>query len=131
MNLNVAIPLVIATLVGAGSAFFIYLNDNIPKPIKLKPQALQDFFAYDLYTAEIYRVTIVFAVGLVSKVIYWFDRYLVDGLINLVGLATLFSGESLKYNVSGQAQFYFLSILLGVILFVSVVCFPFLSQITF
>ncbi len=131
LNLNVAIPLVVATLVGAVSAFFIYLNDNIPKPIKLKPQAVQDFFAYDLYTAEIYRVTIVFAVGLVSKIIYWFDRYLVDGLINLVGLATLFSGESLKYNVSGQAQFYFLSILLGVILFVSVVCFPFLSQIAF
>ncbi len=131
LNSSVAIPLVISTLVGAGSSAFIYLNNSIPKPIKLKPQAVQDFFAYDLYTAEIYRLTIVFVVGLVSKIVYWFDRYLVDGVINLVGLATIFSGESLKYNVTGQAQFYFLSILLGVILFVSVVCFPLLSQISF
>ncbi|MDJ0691873.1 MAG: NAD(P)H-quinone oxidoreductase subunit F [Xenococcaceae cyanobacterium MO_188.B32] len=131
LNLNVAIPLAVSTLVGAGTSAFIYLNDKISKPIELKPKAVQDFFAYDLYTAQLYRVTIVFVVGLVSKIIYWFDRYLVDGLINLVGLATIFSGESLKYNVSGQAQFYFLSILLGVILFVSVVCFPLISQISF
>ena len=131
LNLNVAIPLAVSTLVGAGASAFIYLNDNIPKPIELKPKAVQDFFAYDLYTAQLYRVTIVFVVGLVSQIVYWFDRYLVDGIINLVGLATIFSGESLKYNVSGQAQFYFLSILLGVVLFVSVVCFPLLSQISF
>jgi len=131
LNLTVATPLVISTLVGAGASALIYLNDKIPKPIELKPKAIQDFFAYDLYTAKLYRVTIVFVVGLVSQVIYWFDRYLVDGVVNLVGLATIFSGESLKYNVSGQTQFYFLSIFLGVILFVGVVCFPFLSQISF
>ncbi|MBE9168253.1 NAD(P)H-quinone oxidoreductase subunit F [Pleurocapsales cyanobacterium LEGE 06147] len=129
LNLTVATPLVISTLVGAGGSAFIYLNDKIAKPIQLKPKAVQDFFAYDLYTAKLYRVTIIFVVGLVSQIIYWFDRYLVDGIINLVGLVTIFSGESLKYNVSGQTQFYFLSILLGVFLFVGVVCFPFLSQL--
>ncbi|MDJ0901688.1 MAG: NAD(P)H-quinone oxidoreductase subunit F [Xenococcus sp. MO_188.B8] len=131
LNLNVAIPLIIATLVGAGAAALIYLNDKIAKPIVLKPKAVQDFFAYDLYTAELYRLTIVFVVGLVSKLVYWCDRYLVDGVINFVGLATIFSGESLKYNVSGQSQFYFLSILLGVILFIGVLCFPLISQLSF
>ena len=131
LNLNVAIPLIIATLVGAGAAAFIYLNDKIAKPIALKPKAVQDFFANDLYTAELYRLTIVFVVGLVSKLVYWCDRYLVDGFINLVGLATIFSGEGLKYNVSGQSQFYFLSILLGVILFIGVLCIPLLSQFSF
>ncbi|MGC1244919.1 MAG: proton-conducting transporter membrane subunit, partial [Spirulinaceae cyanobacterium] len=130
LNLTAATPLIISTLVGAGASAFIYLSDNIAKPIVLKPKAIQDFFAYDLYTAQTYRVTIVFVVGLVSQIVYWFDRYLVDGIINLVGLATVFSGESLKYNVSGQAQFYFLSILLGVFLLVGVVCWPFLSQMS-
>jgi NAD(P)H-quinone oxidoreductase subunit 5 len=37
----------------------------------------------------------------------------VDGLVNLVGVVTIFSGQSLKYNVSGQSQFYLLTILLG------------------
>ena len=118
LNLRVVLPLVISTLVGGGISAYIYLNDNISKPIEFKPKAIQDFFAYDLYTAKLYRVTIVFAVGLVSRLIYWFDRYLVDGVINLVGLAAIFSGESLKYSISGQTQFYFLSIFIGVMLFI-------------
>ncbi len=130
LNLNVAIPLIISTLVGSSAAALIYLNDKIAKPIALKPKAVQDFFAYDLYTAKLYRLTIVFLVGLVSKLVYWCDRYLVDGVINFVGLATIFSGESLKYNVSGQSQFYFLSILLGVILFIGVLCFPLIPQLS-
>ena len=111
----------ITSLIGAGIAAYIYLNEDIPKPIQLPYKWLQNFFAYDLYTAEFYRVTIVFIVGLISRVIYWFDRYLVDGVINLVGLATIFGGETLKFNASGQTQFYFLSIFLGVILFVGMI----------
>jgi NAD(P)H-quinone oxidoreductase subunit 5 len=47
----------------------------------------------------------------------WIDRYIVDGFVNLISLATIFSGNALKYNVSGQSQFYMLTILLGVSLF--------------
>ena len=131
LNLNIAGALTISTLVGAGSASFIYLNNNISKPIQLKPKAVQDFFAYDLYTEKFYRVTIVFLVGLVSQLVYWCDRFLVDGLINFLGLATIFSGESLRYNTSGQTQFYFVSIVLGLGLFIATICYPFLSQISF
>lgn len=121
LNVTVAGSLTITSLIGAGTAAYLYLNEDIPKPIQLPSKALQDFFAYDLYTEKFYRTTIVFVVGLVSQVIYWFDRYLVDGVINLVGLATIFGGETLKYNASGQTQFYFLSIFLGVILFVGMI----------
>ncbi|VEP13711.1 NAD(P)H dehydrogenase, subunit NdhF3 family [Hyella patelloides LEGE 07179] len=131
LNLTVVIPLVISTFVGVGAAALIYLNDKIAKPIVLKPKALQDFFAYDLYTAQLYRVTIVFVVGLVSQIIAWCDRYLVDGVINLVGFATIFSGESLKYNTSGNVQSYVLSILLGVGLFIGIACIPFINQLSF
>ncbi len=121
LNFTVAGSFTITTLIGAGTAAYLYLNEDIPKPIQLPSKALQDFFAYDLYTEKFYRVTIVFVVGLISQLIYWFDRYLVDGVINLVGLATIFGGETLKYNASGQTQFYFLSIFLGVILFVGMI----------
>ncbi|ACB49954.1 NADH dehydrogenase subunit 5 [Crocosphaera subtropica ATCC 51142] len=121
LNVTVAGSLTLTSLIGAGTAAYLYLNDDISKPIQLPSKALQDFFAYDLYTEKFYRTTIVFVVGLVSQVIYWFDRYLVDGVINLVGLATIFGGETLKYNASGQTQFYFLSIFLGVILFVGMI----------
>lgn len=126
----VTAALVLASIAGAGSAAYIYLNDNIAKPIQLPVKAVQDFFAYDLYTAQLYRITIVFVVGLVSNIIYWIDRFIVDGIVNLVGLATAFSGQTLKYNVSGQTQFYALSILLGVTIFGLVICWPILSEIS-
>jgi NAD(P)H-quinone oxidoreductase subunit 5 len=44
----------------------------------------------------------------------WFDQYVVDGLVNGVGLASLLGGESLKYSSSGQSQLYLLTIFTGV-----------------
>ncbi|ACK69549.1 NAD(P)H dehydrogenase, subunit NdhF3 family [Gloeothece citriformis PCC 7424] len=129
LNLTVVSSLGISTVVGGGLAAFIYLNDSISKPIQLQPKAVQDFFAYDLYTAQLYKVTIVFVVGLVSQLIAWFDRFIVDGVVNLVGLATVFSGQGLKYNVSGQTQSYFLTILIGIALLGIALCFPLLSLI--
>jgi NAD(P)H-quinone oxidoreductase subunit 5 len=74
-------------------------------------------------------VTIVGIVAIISNVIYWFDKYLIDGAVNLVGLITVISGQSLKYNTSGQTQYYFLSILLGVALFVGIICLPLITPL--
>jgi NAD(P)H-quinone oxidoreductase subunit 5 len=128
-NFTVASFLVISTIIGGATAAYIYLGDRIAKPVQFKPKAIQDFFAYDLYTAQLYKITIVFVVGLVSQIVYWIDRFIVDGIVNLVGLATVFGGQSLKYNVSGQTQFYFLSIFLGVVFLGIAICWPILSQI--
>jgi NAD(P)H-quinone oxidoreductase subunit 5 len=116
LNLTVSRALFGSTLFGSGLALFIYLGNRIAKPIQLKPKALQDFFAYDLYTPQLYKITIVAAVGLLSQLIYWFDRFIIDGMVNLVGLFTVFGGQTLKYNVSGQTQFYVLTIVLGIAL---------------
>ena len=75
---------------------------------------MQDLLGYDFYIDRLYRVSIVFAVNQISRFSNWFDRYVVDGAVNLVGLASIFSGESLKYSVSGQSQGYMLTIVVGV-----------------
>ncbi|MCT7984535.1 NAD(P)H-quinone oxidoreductase subunit F [Laspinema sp. A4] len=129
LNVPVAGALIGSTIVGGGLATFIYLSDRISKPVKFGPQSVQDFFAYDFYTAKLYKLTIVFAVGLVSQMVFWFDRYIVDGLVNLVGLFTLFSGQGLKYNVSGQTQFYALTILFGIAVLGMLLAWPSLSKI--
>jgi len=130
VNTTVAGLLVLSSVVAGGLGSFIYLNDSFAKPVRFGSQSLQDFFAYDFYTEQLYRVTVVFVVGLVSQVISWADRYIVDGLVNLVGMATVFSGQSLKYNVSGQTQFYALTILLGIALFGLVVAWPLLANLS-
>lgn len=130
INAIAAVLLVASSLIGCGVGGFIYLNNNWPKPVRLGWQPLQDLFAYDFYTPQLYRITIVFVVGLVSHIIHLFDRYLVDGFVNLVGLVTVFSGQTLKYNVSGQGQFYALTILLGLSLLGVLLCWPFFSHLS-
>jgi NAD(P)H-quinone oxidoreductase subunit 5 len=93
------------------------LARSIIKPVKL----IQDLLAYDFYIDRLYRMTVVFAVEQSARLTSWFDRYIVDGLVNLVGMVTLFSGESLKYSSAGQSQLYVLTILLGVSFFVTLV----------
>jgi len=48
--------------------------------------------SYDFYIDRIYRLTVVFAVNLVSQCSAWLDRYVVDG-VNFVGLASIFRGN--------------------------------------
>ena len=65
------------------------------------------------YIERFYRVTVVWAVAQVSRLSVMFDRYIVDGLVNATGLATLLSGQALRYSSSGQSQTYVLTILVG------------------
>ncbi|MDB9503353.1 NAD(P)H-quinone oxidoreductase subunit F [Spirulina major CS-329] len=121
--------LLTSTAVGAGVGLWLYGGERVAKPIRLPVPAVQDFFAYDLYTAQLYKVTVIAAVGLAAKVVDWCDRILVDGAVNLVGLVTLASGQGLKYNTTGQVQFYALSILLGTILFGAILAFPLIQAL--
>lgn len=121
-----AIALATSSLIGLGSAAALYLNPQVAKPIRAIPAPIRDFFAYDLYTAQLYRNTIVLVVGAVSGVLFWVDRFIVDGFVNAVGALTVVGGQGLRYNTTGQVQFYALSILLGVVLFGALIAWPIL-----
>jgi NAD(P)H-quinone oxidoreductase subunit 5 len=112
---RIAVPLLIASgAIGCLVGFAIELRKAWARPTQLYLRFFQDLFAYDFYLEKVYNVTVVWLVSNLSKATAWFDRYVIDGLVNLVSLATIFSGSALKYNVSGQSQFYMLTILVGV-----------------
>lgn len=119
--------LTLSTLSGASLAALVYLSPGIPKPVRLPVASLQDLLAYDLYTPKIYRLTVVGLVDLVSRISDVLDRYLVDGLVNLVGVATVFGGETLKYSTSGKFQWYLFTILVGMALVVGLAVMTFLN----
>ncbi|MEH1785142.1 MAG: NAD(P)H-quinone oxidoreductase subunit F [Nostoc sp.] len=113
LNKDVALLLIWSSIFGCSITGVIYLG-NIPKPIRLPWQGLQDLFSYDFYTPKLYRITIIFGVAKISQLADMIDRFVVDGIVNFVGLFSLLGGESLKYSTSGQTQFYALTVLLGV-----------------
>jgi NAD(P)H-quinone oxidoreductase subunit 5 len=108
-------PLFLASgLIGFLLGMTLELRRAWARPTQLYLRFFQDLFAYDLYLDKVYGFTVVWTVASLSKLAAWFDRYIIDGAVNLVSLATIFGGNALKYNASGQSQFYLLTILLGV-----------------
>ena len=56
-----------------------------------------------------------------SRLASWFDRNVVDGLLNGVARFSLASADSLQLSVSGQSQSYVLTVLLAIVLFLTAV----------
>jgi NAD(P)H-quinone oxidoreductase subunit 5 len=113
VNKDVALLLIWSSIFGCSIGGVIYLG-NIPKPVRFPWKGLQDLFANDFYTPRLYRGSIVLGVDLLSKLTDMVDRFVVDGIVNLVGLISLGGGENLKYSNSGQTQFYMFTVLFGV-----------------
>ncbi|MFN4875450.1 MAG: NAD(P)H-quinone oxidoreductase subunit F [Aphanizomenon sp.] len=111
LNWYVVGSLVASTVAGVGIGATIHLHKAWSRSRILVWRFIQDLLGYDFYIDRIYRLTIVSAVALLSRISAWSDRFLVDGLVNLVGFAAIFSGQSLKYSISGQSQGYMLTIL--------------------
>jgi NAD(P)H-quinone oxidoreductase subunit 5 len=130
INKDVALLLTWSSIFGLSIGGVLYLSPAIAKPIQLPWKGLQDFFAYDLYTAKIYRSSVVSGVDILSRIADWGDRYLIDGLVNLVGFASILGGEVLKYSNSGKTQFYVLTIALGLALIGILTTFSLLSHLT-
>lgn len=114
VNVNVLTWLLVSTSLGVAIGANIHLHKAWSRSRILAWRFIQDLFGYDFYIDRLYKVTIVAIVAFLSKISAWSDRYIVDGLVNLVGFATIFGGQSLKYSVSGQSQGYMLTILIGV-----------------
>ncbi|MEM9922327.1 MAG: NAD(P)H-quinone oxidoreductase subunit F [Cyanobacteria bacterium P01_D01_bin.50] len=113
LNKDVALLLIWSSIFGCSIGGVIYLG-NIPKPLRFPWKGLQDLIAYDFYTPKLYRMSIVLGVDLLSKLTDMVDRFVVDGIVNLVGLVSLGGGEGLKYSNTGQTQFYVFIVLLGI-----------------
>lgn len=111
INWYVALALFGSTVVGVGAGCTVHLHKAWSRSRILAWRFLQDLLGYDFYIDRVYLVTVVSAVAFLSRVSAWSDRYLVDGLVNLVGFATILGGQTLKYSISGQSQGYMLTIL--------------------
>jgi NADH-quinone oxidoreductase subunit L len=77
----------------------------------IRAAALRRFWLDDLF-AGIYRGVIL----AFSWLIGWIDRYLVDGIVNLLSAWALFAGDRLRRIQSGLPQDYVYGVALGILL---------------
>lgn len=114
LNQTAIALMMLSALIGCAIGAALPLTRVWSRPVQMPYKLIQDLLAYDFYVEQLYKVTVIWLVNLISQASAWFDRYIVDGVVNFVGLASIFSGETLKYSISGQSQAYLLTILLGV-----------------
>ena len=134
-------------VLGCGISGFIYLSPIVSKPIMVPQwvEATVNYFTWApvnapgredpvMYsspvslTPSLYRNGVVPIIRVFAQFMSWLDRNLVDGVVNLVGSLTLFSGNNLKYSTIGQTQFYVLTILLGTALLGICLCWSVFSD---
>ncbi len=108
-------------LIGITIAILMYLQHKIdPKAIADKYPALYQLSLNKWYFDDIYDQVFVTGCRRLARQIMEVDYRVIDGAVNLTGLATIVSGEGLKYLENGRAQFYALIVFAAVLGFVIV-----------
>jgi NADH-quinone oxidoreductase subunit L len=72
--------------------------------------------ANKFYFDEIYAALIVWPLRLAAAVFYWIDRWIIDGLVNLLGRIPPQVGALMRSLQMGQVQFYALAMVLGMLI---------------
>jgi NAD(P)H-quinone oxidoreductase subunit 5 len=111
-----AVLLMASSLLGLAAGARIRLDRFWSRSMFPPLRTLQDLLAADFYTDRLYRVTIVAFVAGLARLTSSFDRTVVSGLANRVGLASLASADTLRLGVSGQLQSYVLTLVAAIVL---------------
>jgi NADH-quinone oxidoreductase subunit L len=116
-HLQFSIAPVVVGLAGIFTALWLYKNQN-SRPDKLAASfnGLYKVAYHKFYIDEIYLfITKKILFNLIGRPAAWFDRNVVDGIVNLTGTATEAISEGIKKVQSGKVQQYAIYFLAGVI----------------
>ena len=113
---KLGLPLLITSLFGAGSSTFFYLR---PHPLAELPAGLggiQHWLAEDMHTEAFYQRTIVKLVVTLAKYSEWADNNIIDKFSGGTGSTALNFSRKLSLTISGRAQVYALTVVIGIVL---------------
>ena len=113
---KLGLPLLITSLFGAGSSTFFYLR---PHPLAELPAGLggiQHWLAEDMHTEAFYQRTIVKLVVTLAMYSEWADNNIIDKFSGGTGATALNFSKKLSLTISGRAQVYALTVVIGIVL---------------
>jgi len=131
MDYGVAITSNIVAISGILLAFIIYgIRILSPDTIREKAGFVYTILKNKYYIDEIYLFFIRTVYYNLTEGIKWFDRHIVDGAVNLVAFLCRWSGNKLKFTITGRVQNYALIIVAGLI-FVILAIYIFMPDLIF
>jgi NADH-quinone oxidoreductase subunit L len=115
----VAVASSLLAFAGIGAAAFLYLGDR--RQVAWLAGLLRPAYwlSYGKFFFDpIYDWLVVRPLAALAGVCNWFDRWVVDGLVNLVGAVPPLVGRSLRSLQNGVVQFYALAMVLGLLVLI-------------
>jgi len=116
-HLNFSITPVALGLIGIFTAMWLYRKQNDrPNKIASSLSGLYKSAYHKFYIDELYLfITKKILFNLIGRPAAWFDKNVVDGLVNFTGNTTQLVAEKIKTVQSGKVQQYAIYFLVGVI----------------
>lgn len=120
---NVAIPATISGIIGIAIAYVFYKKENtISDKTVVSLGGVYRTIHKKFYIDEIYIfVTKNIIFNMVSTPVAWFDRHVVDGIMNGIAFVTNFVSEKIKRFQSGQLQQYAFVMVTGMIIIIALI----------
>nr|YP_010512188.1 NADH dehydrogenase subunit 5 [Myrocarpus frondosus]UXL83512.1 NADH dehydrogenase subunit 5 [Myrocarpus frondosus] len=102
-------------------------DKNFPKKIVADKMinVIYDWSYNRGYIDAFYGISLIASVRKLAKLNYFFDRQVIDGISNGVGITSFFMGEAIKYVGGGRISSYILFFLFFVLIFL-VICYFFI-----
>jgi NADH-quinone oxidoreductase subunit L len=119
LDLGVAVPATLIGLAGILLAFGVYRRRWVdPARVAAGLGPIYTLVYNKYYVDEFYRWMMDHVYYAVSGAIAWFDRHVVDGLMNGLAWAAQFLGAGLRKAQTGRVQAYALGMLAGLLILV-------------
>jgi NADH-quinone oxidoreductase subunit L len=106
-------------LIGIGLAAFFYLGDK--RPVQWLAKVLRPLYELSygkLFIDQLYLALVVWPLWLLAQLSFLVDRWIIDGLVNLVGRIPPAVGTVVRALQTGMVQFYALAMVLGVLVLI-------------
>lgn len=117
---------VVLAVAGIGLAYLLYYKDQEKQKAKQLAQTYQILYKISFnkyYIDELYQWFTRSVVDAGAKILYLFDIYVVDGIINGLAAITKYSGFGLRYGQTGKMQTYALVFFVAVLVITVVLAF--------
>jgi NADH-quinone oxidoreductase subunit L len=89
--------------------------------VKTRFNGLYQLLYHKYYIDEIYQWLIDHLIDGTAKVLFWFDVYVINGLVNGIAALTGMAGQVLRYTENGQVQTYAMYMFAGIIVIIGLV----------